>query len=212
MMSEGPKVDVFCQYCLKPARFCPSSAHVYREDHGPIWDCVDCRAWVGCHPDGRPKGTLANDVLRAARRHAHAMFDPLVARKMKKEGVSHNHSPRGRAGRRTGRRCQGHSAAAGAGPGSARGDGKPGYASPVPDLPVALQEGAPITGDRSCRDNGGVTPCDPLTVLQAMLGKAAAAPFWEIYMPDLDNPAFAGALTAFNARGSSATAGASTGL
>jgi hypothetical protein len=86
------------------------------------------------------------------------------------------------------------------------------YASPVPDLPVALQEGAPITGDRSCRDNGGVTPCDPLTVLQAMLGKAAAAPFWEIYMPDLDNPAFAGALTAFNARGSSATAGASTGL
>lgn len=73
------------------------------------------------------------------------------------------------------------------------------YKSPVPDVPVATQEGAPITGDKTCRDNGGVTPCDPLTVLQAMLAKAQGLAFVEMYMPDLDNPTFATALAAYGA-------------
>lgn len=39
--------------------------------------CVACDAWVGCHRDGRPLGTLADAATREARQRAHAAFDPL---------------------------------------------------------------------------------------------------------------------------------------
>lgn len=39
--------------------------------------CVACNAWVGCHRDGRPLGTLADAATREARQRAHAAFDPL---------------------------------------------------------------------------------------------------------------------------------------
>lgn len=71
-------MSVICRYCKKPARFEESSAHIYGgRDFGPVWDCRACDAYVGCHPDGTPKGSLANKPLRQARRAAHDAFDPL---------------------------------------------------------------------------------------------------------------------------------------
>lgn len=69
---------IVCQYCKQPAKYCASSEHIYRgADYGPVWDCRKCDAYVGCHPDGSPKGTLANYELRLARRRAHVAFDPV---------------------------------------------------------------------------------------------------------------------------------------
>lgn len=39
--------------------------------------CRPCRAWVGCHKDGRPFGTPADARTRRARKKAHGAFDPL---------------------------------------------------------------------------------------------------------------------------------------
>lgn len=68
---------VRCPYCEKPARLKPTSDHVYSRDYGPIWDCRPCDAFVGCHPDGSPKGTLAKKPRREARKAMHRLFDPL---------------------------------------------------------------------------------------------------------------------------------------
>lgn len=70
-------LTVECSYCGGDAVFMISSRHVYRHDYGPIYDCRPCDAYVGAHPDGTPKGTPANKVLRAARRACHEAFDPL---------------------------------------------------------------------------------------------------------------------------------------
>jgi hypothetical protein len=83
-------VAINCQYCGNPATFRQTSGHVYSRDFGPIWYCEPCQAWCGCHPDGKPLGTLANGELRTARRAAHAVFDPLVAAKMRKDSCSRN--------------------------------------------------------------------------------------------------------------------------
>jgi len=50
-------------------------------DYGPVWGCLECRAWVGCH-DGttRAKGTVADRHLRDLRKVAHAEFDPIWRR------------------------------------------------------------------------------------------------------------------------------------
>ena len=50
-----------------------------------------------------------------------------------------------------------------------------------------------ITGDTSCRDNGGVSPCDPATVLtQSVNGALAQHAQWiELFQVDVLNPALA---------------------
>lgn len=45
--------------------------------HLRFFFCEACSAWVGCHRDGRPLGTLADAATRDARQRAHAAFDPL---------------------------------------------------------------------------------------------------------------------------------------
>jgi hypothetical protein len=81
-------MTVICQYCGAAAAFRPTSSHVYSKDFGPIWHCVPCAAWVGCHPDGRPLGTLANANLRKIRVAAHNAFNPLIERKIAREKCS----------------------------------------------------------------------------------------------------------------------------
>jgi hypothetical protein len=68
---------LLCPYCNRAAKFVSTSGHIYGRDYGPVWDCRKCDAYVGCHPDGSPKGTLANFSRREARKAAHALFDPL---------------------------------------------------------------------------------------------------------------------------------------
>jgi hypothetical protein len=54
-----------------------TSSHIYGRDFGPVWDCRPCDAFVGCHPDGSPKGTLAQKPRREYRKALHAVFDHL---------------------------------------------------------------------------------------------------------------------------------------
>lgn len=78
-------IPPICRYCKHPA---PALNHgdagyPYSRSYGPIWTCVPCQAWVGCHPGTEtPLGGLANAELRAAKIAAHATFDPLWKRKM----------------------------------------------------------------------------------------------------------------------------------
>ena len=67
-----------CPYCHEPAVFHGNSKHIYHgRDFGPVWSCGPCQAWVGCHPNLKPMGRLANAGLRKKRIAAHAIFDPI---------------------------------------------------------------------------------------------------------------------------------------
>lgn len=69
-----------CPYCGAEAVLHERSTHLYGEtrNHGPVWQCEPCKAWVHCHPKStRPLGTLADADTRRARNRAHAAFDPL---------------------------------------------------------------------------------------------------------------------------------------
>lgn len=71
-------MSVTCDYCKRPAKFHSDSKHIYGgRDFGAVWDCRPCDAYVGCHPDGSPKGTLAKAERRDLRKAAHYAFDPL---------------------------------------------------------------------------------------------------------------------------------------
>lgn len=52
-------------------------AILYGRSFGRVWLCptLGCGRYVGAHPDGRPKGTLADEATRKARIAAHAAFD-----------------------------------------------------------------------------------------------------------------------------------------
>ena len=69
--------NVICDYCGKPAELV-DSIMVYQHDHGKIWYCKDCHAWVGVHRGTeKPLGRLANAELRQWKRKAHRAFDPI---------------------------------------------------------------------------------------------------------------------------------------
>ena len=65
-----------------PRCHCPTmlvdSAVIYGRSYGPIYLCIICGAYVGCHPGStRPLGTPADRATRTARHMAHQVFDPL---------------------------------------------------------------------------------------------------------------------------------------
>ncbi len=78
-----------CPYC--DGRPCVRTAghprYPYRDDFGAVWICLECGAYVGCHKAGRgprgfrslpePLGRLADQELRGAKQHVHAVFDQL---------------------------------------------------------------------------------------------------------------------------------------
>ncbi|CFQ59445.1 Protein of uncharacterised function (DUF3268) [Yersinia frederiksenii] len=73
---------VFCDYCGKGAKLVRGhEVYPQRQDLASqfFWSCAPCGAYVGCHKnsDAYPLGRLANAQLRAAKRLAHAAFDPL---------------------------------------------------------------------------------------------------------------------------------------
>ncbi len=75
------EIAPLCPYCGGTSTFRPDSRHIYGRDYGPLYECVDCRAWVGVHAGTRrPLGRLADRKLRAWKRQAHAVFDPLWRR------------------------------------------------------------------------------------------------------------------------------------
>ena len=76
-----------CPYCQQPAQLRDYSAHLYHgRDYGPVWECVPCQAWVGCHKGSvLPLGTPANAATRKLRVRAHAEFDPIWRAKAERE-------------------------------------------------------------------------------------------------------------------------------
>jgi hypothetical protein len=80
-----------CGYCQTDAvlRRLGQTGYPYAVDYGPVWVCLFCEAYCGCHEGTeKPLGTLANRELRDARMRAHAAFDPLWKAKMAREQIS----------------------------------------------------------------------------------------------------------------------------
>ncbi len=78
-----------CPYCQGTVTLHQSSDHIYRRDYGPVWQCEDCKAYVGCHKGTtEPLGRLADAELRTAKKAAHTAFDPLWEQKIKRHSVS----------------------------------------------------------------------------------------------------------------------------
>lgn len=72
---------VTCPYCSNEAELVTGFEvypHLPRLYNKPMYRCVPCKAWVGCHPGTtKPLGRLANAELRKAKMAAHEVFDPL---------------------------------------------------------------------------------------------------------------------------------------
>lgn len=70
---EVPKV---CPFCGHPV-IKTSNAVIYGKQYGSgvCYKCTSCDAYVGCHPNGSPLGTLANKATRDLRRRCHNVFD-----------------------------------------------------------------------------------------------------------------------------------------
>ncbi len=70
-----------CDYCGNLSRLTNGKEvypHIPRLHAKPIYACMPCRAWVGCHPGTTiPLGRLADGALRKAKMAAHEAFDPL---------------------------------------------------------------------------------------------------------------------------------------
>jgi uncharacterized protein DUF3268 len=81
-----------CDYCGARALLAGvgDAPYPYREDHGPIWICTACQAWIGTHARSRhatPLGRLADAALREAKSRLHDALEPLVKAKMLRDGV-----------------------------------------------------------------------------------------------------------------------------
>ena len=89
--------EKLCRNCQQKARllYCGDAGYPYRCDYGPVWICLPCKAWVGCHK-GTEKalGCLATAEHREWKIKAHAAFDPLWKRKIENEQCSKGHARR----------------------------------------------------------------------------------------------------------------------
>lgn len=82
-----------CNYCGAKAVLVRvgENGYPYVDDHGPVWICEPCQAWVGVRARSRnhaPLGRLANAELREAKRRLHDALEPLVQAKMRRDGVN----------------------------------------------------------------------------------------------------------------------------
>ena len=68
------EIPSICRYC--GGKIIKSTTRaLYPKGREPIYLCVNCNAYVGCYPDGRPMGKVANTVLRLKRQETHRIFD-----------------------------------------------------------------------------------------------------------------------------------------
>lgn len=82
-----------CDYCGARAALVKSGeeTYPYREDHGALWTCAECQAWIGVHPRSTrnvPLGRLADGALRDAKGRLHSTLEPLVAGKIRRDSVN----------------------------------------------------------------------------------------------------------------------------
>lgn len=82
-----------CDYCGARAALARAGddAYPYRDDHGPVWICKTCQAWIGVHARSTrnvPLGRLADAALRDAKSRLHDVLEPLVAGKVRRDQVN----------------------------------------------------------------------------------------------------------------------------
>ncbi|QBY56420.1 zinc-finger-containing protein [Cupriavidus oxalaticus] len=82
-----------CDYCGGKAVLARmgEETYPYQEDHGPVWICSPCHAWIGVRARSKhhtPLGRLADAALREKKSQLHDALEPLVAAKMRRDGVN----------------------------------------------------------------------------------------------------------------------------
>jgi hypothetical protein len=82
-----------CDYCGARATLARSGdeTYPYRDDHGPVWICTACQAWIGIHARSTrnvPLGRLADAALRDAKSRLHDALEPLVTGKVRRDRVN----------------------------------------------------------------------------------------------------------------------------
>ncbi len=82
-----------CDYCGERAQLARfgDAPYPYREDHGALWICTACQAWIGIRARSRhntPLGRLADAALRDAKSRLHDALEPLAEAKARRDGVS----------------------------------------------------------------------------------------------------------------------------
>lgn len=68
-----------CNICSGTSVRSARNSEIYGREYGNgmCFICDDCGAFVGCHPDGKPLGILANKEMRELKKQCHALFDPV---------------------------------------------------------------------------------------------------------------------------------------
>lgn len=75
---EAIQKGEICPYCSGTPALIDSSIFYGGRSYGLVWACRPCQAYVGVHKGtNKPLGRLANKELRAAKKAAHAAFDPI---------------------------------------------------------------------------------------------------------------------------------------
>lgn len=82
-----------CDYCSAPATLARAGDKIYpyRDDHGPLWVCAPCQAWIGIFPRSTrnvPLGRLADANLREFKAKLHAALEPLVQAKVRRDACN----------------------------------------------------------------------------------------------------------------------------
>jgi hypothetical protein len=82
-----------CDYCGAAAELARAGdiAYPYQEDHGTLWVCQPCQAWIGIYSRSTrnvPLGRLANGELRELKAKLHAALEPMAAAKARRDAIS----------------------------------------------------------------------------------------------------------------------------
>jgi hypothetical protein len=82
-----------CDYCGASALLVRAGddGYPYRDDHGALWMCSDCQAWIGVFSRSTrnvPLGRLADARLRELKARLHALLEPLAQAKVRRDGCS----------------------------------------------------------------------------------------------------------------------------
>ncbi|CAE6862471.1 hypothetical protein R69746_07890 [Paraburkholderia aspalathi] len=88
-----PLPQPVCDYCGTKAALvrADDDTYPYREDHGPLWLCASCEAWIGVFARSKhhvPLGRLANSELRNWKARLHDALEPLAAAKVRRDGCN----------------------------------------------------------------------------------------------------------------------------
>ncbi|MGF6638473.1 hypothetical protein OKW38_000541 [Paraburkholderia sp. MM5496-R1] len=82
-----------CDYCGNRALLARygDESYPYRSDQGLRWICTSCQAWIGVYSRSKHNlrlGRLADATLREAKSKLHDALEPLVAGKLRRDGVN----------------------------------------------------------------------------------------------------------------------------